>query len=195
MELPLESLISFQPRTGTDAQWNAAYRRVEDYLRAHRIHNRLHQSRLILRALVRAARRHEKEPQIEPITLAVEEIDKMMDDWFAALLDEKDVPHQRIAVEGRLALWLCDGTQRWPYAFLDEEHVPQEFSLAMKRSSIQAGPDLAISNMVPRDIDLGTISDVAGQTLARIERLPILRVTLLWGILLAALFVVFQLTR
>ena len=38
--------------------WNAAYVRVEDYLRAHRIHNRLHQSRLILQILERAARRH-----------------------------------------------------------------------------------------------------------------------------------------
>ena len=51
MELSLESLNSFRPRTGTLEQWNAAYVRVEDYLRAHRIHNRLHQSRLIQQVL------------------------------------------------------------------------------------------------------------------------------------------------
>ena len=44
------------PKTGTMEAWNAAYVRVEDYLRAHRIHNRLHQSRLIQKILERAAR-------------------------------------------------------------------------------------------------------------------------------------------
>ena len=43
MELPLESLSSFRPRTATMDAWNAAYVRAEDYLRAHRIHNRLHE--------------------------------------------------------------------------------------------------------------------------------------------------------
>jgi len=59
--------------------WNAAYVRVEDYLRAHRIHNRLHQSRLILQILERAARRHEAQPASEPTTLAAEETEAMMD--------------------------------------------------------------------------------------------------------------------
>ena len=37
MDVSLESLNSFRPRTGTMEAWNAAYVRVEDYLRAHRI--------------------------------------------------------------------------------------------------------------------------------------------------------------
>ena len=53
MELPLESLNAFRPRTGTPAQWNAAFVRVEDYLRAHRVHNRLQQSQILQRVLVR----------------------------------------------------------------------------------------------------------------------------------------------
>ena len=55
---PPVGIAEFRPATGTMEQWNAAYVRVEDYLRAHRIHNRLHQSRLILHVLERAARRH-----------------------------------------------------------------------------------------------------------------------------------------
>ena len=59
-DIPLSNIESFpsvgvpsefRPRTGTMDDWNAAYVRVEDYLRAHRIHNRLHQSRLILQIL------------------------------------------------------------------------------------------------------------------------------------------------
>eukprot|EP01035_Chromulina_nebulosa_P067637 gene67637-92648_t len=100
--------------------WNAAYVRVEDYLRAHRIHNRLHQSRLILKILERAARRHEANPALDPTTLAAEETEATIDLWFADVLDVRGQPHERIAVDGRVALLLCDGPQKWPYAFLDE---------------------------------------------------------------------------
>lgn len=195
MELSLESLNTFRPRTGTLDQWNAAYVRVEDYLRAHRIHNRLHQSRLLQRILIAAAQRHAQNPSLDPVTLAVEETDRMMDLWFADLLDEKDRPHERIAAEGRVALLLADGTQRWPFAFLDEQNTPADFKDAMKRSSIQAGPDLAVSSMVPREIDLGVITEAAGQVLASMDKLPILRVVLLWAVFLATLVVVFLGTR
>ncbi len=195
MELSLESLNSFRPKTGTLEQWNAAYVRVEDYLRAHRIHNRLHQSRLIQRVLSAAAGRHEQDPGLNPVTLAIEETDRVMDRWFAELLGEKGRSHDRIAAEGRVALLVSDGTSRWPFAFLDNQNIPAEFAAAMKQGSLQAGPDLAVSSMVPRDIDLGTITEAAGQTLERIERLPVLRVVILWAVFIAVLTAVFFATR
>jgi hypothetical protein len=195
MELSLESLNSFRPKTGTLDQWNAAYVRVEDYLRAHRIHNRLHQSRLIQRVLSAAAGRHEQNPALDPVTLAIEETDRVMDGWFAELLGEKGLPHDRIAAEGRVALLVADGTSRWPFAFLEDRNIPADFAQAMKQSSLKAGPDLAVSSMVPRDIDLGAITEAAGQTLERIERLPVLRVVLLWVVFIAVLTAVFLATR
>lgn len=195
MELSLESLNSFRPKSGTLEQWNAAYVRVEDYLRAHRIHNRLHQSRLIQRVLSAAAGRHEQNPALNPVTLAVEEADRVMDRWFAELLGDKDRPHDRIAAEGRVALLVSDGISRWPFAFLEDQNIPAEFAQAMKQGSLQAGPDLAVSSMVPRDIDLGAITEAAGQTLERIESLPVLRVVLLWAVFIAVLTAVFFATR
>ncbi len=195
MELSLESLDSFRPKTGSLDQWNAAYVRVEDYLRAHRVHNRLHQSRLIQRVLIGAARIHEQKPTIEPATLAVEETDRLMDEWFGDLLGEKDLPHDRIATEGRVALLVADGLERWPYTFLEHDQLPAEFMQAVKQSSIKAGPDLAVSSMVPREIDLGTITEAAGETLERIERLPVLRVLLLWAVFTGVLTIVFLATR
>ena len=196
MELSLESvgrgLATFQPRTGTLDEWNDAYLRVEDYLRAHRIHNRLHQSRLILE---RAARRHEKTQAVAPTILAAEEAERMMDAWFSEVLGERDLPHDRIAVNGRLALLLTDGPTRWPYAFLDEEQVPPEFARAMQQSSIEAGPDLAVSSMVPRPIDLGPISEAAGETMERLEKWPLLHTLVLWVLFLAALAAIFRATR
>jgi len=195
MELSLESLDTFRPKTGTLDQWNAAYVRVEDYLRAHRVHNRLHLSRLIQRILVSAARLHEQKPALEPATLAVEETDRMMDEWFGEVLGEKGLPHDRIATEGRVALLLADGLQRWPYVFLEDDQVPAEFLQAVKQGSIKAGPDLAVSSMVPREIDLGSITEVAGDTLERIERVPVLRVLLLWAVFVGVLTIVFLATR
>ena len=190
-ELPGE----FRPRTGTMAAWNAAYVRVEDYLRAHRIHNRLHSSRLILRILAEAARRHEAAPQTEPITHAAEVTEAMMDAWFAAVLDERDQPHDRIAVDGRVALLLCDGPQKWPYAFLDAAHIPDDFAKAMRAGAIEAGPDMTVSSMVPRPIDLGPITEAAGETLERFEQWPILRTLFLWLLFTGALAGIFYVTR
>ena len=195
MDVSLESLSTFRPRTGTLEQWNAAYLRVENYLRAHRIHNRLHQSRLIQRILERAARRHAENPALDPTTLAADETDKLMDRWFGEVLGDQERPHDRIAIDGRVALLLCDGPQKWPYAFLDEEKVPGEFAQAMQESFIQAGPDLAVSAMVPRPIDLGLISEAAGETLERFERYPLLRMLFLWAVFLGGLAVFFYATR
>lgn len=195
MELSLESLSSFRPKTGTLEQWNSAYVRVEDYLRAHRIHNRLHQSRLILRVLSAAAARHEQDPRRDPVTLAIEETDRVMDGWFAGLLGETGLPHDRLTAEGRVALLMSDGMQRWPYAFLEDQNIPADFAQAMKQGSLKAGPDLAVSSMVARDIDLGTITEAAGQTLERIEGIPVIRVLLLWIVFIAVLTAVFLATR
>ena len=158
IELP----TSFRPKTGAPEAWNSAYVRVEDYLRAHRIHNRLHQIRLIQRILERTAERHAADPRLDPTVLAAEETEALMDAWFADVLDVRGQPHDRIAVDGRVALLLCDGPQRWPDAFLDERQIPADFVQAMRASSMRAGPDLAVSSMVPRPIDLGPITEAAG---------------------------------
>jgi hypothetical protein len=65
----------------------------------------------------------------------------------------------------------------------------------MRTSHLNAGPDLAVSSMVPRPIDLGRITEAAGETLERFERWPILRALLLWMLFAAALAGIFYLTR
>jgi hypothetical protein len=192
---PIESSGAFHPTTGSLDDWNNAYVRVEDYLRAHRIHNRLHSNRLIVMILERAAIRHAVTPALDPTTLAAEETEAMMDRWFAEILEERDQPHERIAVDGRVALLLCDGPQRWPYAFLEEQRVPDDFVQAMRTGALTAGPDMSVSSMVPRPIDLGPIPEAAGETLERFERLPMLRTFFLWFLFSGVLAAIFYVTR
>ena len=194
-QLPFEALGAFHPRTGSLEAWNNAYVRVEDYLRAHRIQNRLHSSRLILKILEQAAVRHAADPTLDPTTIAAEETEAMMDRWFAEILDERDQPHERIAVDGRVALLLCDGPQKWPYAFLETQQVPTEFVQSMRAGALAAGPYMALSSMVPRTIDLGPIPEAAGETLERFERLPMLRTIFLWLLFAGALAAIFHATR
>ena len=175
--------------------WNAAYVRIEDYLRAHRIHNRLHTSRLLQRILERTAQRHEQNPALSPTSLAAEETEAMMDAWFAEILGARDLPHARIAIAGRVALLLSDGPEKWPYAFLDDQQIPPDFAQAMQARFIQAGPDRAVSSMVPRPIDLGLLSEAAGETLERFEQWPMLRTVALWTFFAAALAGIFYATR
>ncbi|SRR5258708_7817757 len=195
MELSLESLGTFRPKTGSMEDWNAAYVRVEDYLRAHRIHNRLHQSRLIQKILERAAARHEKSPYLDPTILASEETERLMNDWFTELLGERDLPAERVAAAGRVALLLADGPQKWPYAFLDDQNIPPDFLQAVQKSSLKAGPDIQVSSMVPRPIDLGLITSAAGETFERFDKWPILRTLLLWAFFAVALAGIFYATR
>ncbi len=192
---PIELPGAFRPTTGSMDAWNDAYVRVEDYLRAHRIHNRLHSSRLILKILERAAQRHAADPMVEPTTLAAEETERMMDQWFAHALGVREQPHERIAVDGRVALLLCDGPQKWSDAFLEENKMPEEFVKAMQTGALTAGPDMAVSSMVPRPIDLGPISEAAGETLERFEKLPLLRTLFLWLLFAGVLAAIFYATR
>ncbi|MFA6286070.1 MAG: hypothetical protein WC661_01700 [Opitutaceae bacterium] len=195
MESVEAQLATFRPKTGTMEAWNAAYVRAEDYLRAHRIHNRLHQSRLIQTLLERAARRHAENPALDPTTLVAEETELLMDEWFGEILGSRNMSHDRIATAGRVALLLSDGAEKWPYGFLDSRSAPPEFTQAMRAGSMQAGPDMAVSSMVPRDIDLGPITEAAGETLERIEKWPLLRTLVLWFVFLAALLGIFYATR
>jgi hypothetical protein len=186
---------TFRPRTGSLEAWNAAYVRVEDYLRAHRLHNRLHQSRLIQQILERAAQRHAAHPEMDPTTLAAEETEALMAGWFDEILGPHDSPRERLAVDGRVALLLCDGPEHWPYAFLAPGQVSEDFRQAMRTRFLEAGPHLSVSSMVPRPIDLGLITGAAGETLDRFNRWPILRTLLLWIVFVLALAGIFYLTR
>jgi len=58
-----------------------------------------------------------------------------------------------------------------------------------------AGPNLAISNMVPREIDYGWFPEIAGDTLGSLGRWPFLQALLAWGLFILFLAYLFYKTR
>jgi hypothetical protein len=145
---------NFFPGTGSIDDWNAAYYRLEDYLRAHLIVHKIHQSQIILRILQRAAERHRADPSVSPVTLAMSEAQSELENWFRFLLEGKEQQPERIAIAGRLGLLLADAPKKWPNLFLETRELPDEFVTAIRAITVQAGPELQISSMVPRPVDI-----------------------------------------
>ncbi len=148
----MATLNSFFPPTGSEAEWNAAYYRLEDYFRALHVVNKVHQSQIILRVLQAAAKRHAEDPAQNPTQLAIEVASLEMDQWFQNILEDTD----RAAILGRLSLFISDAPQKWPREFLSDEISP-EFARALQESGVQAGPNLQVSSMVPRPLDTSAV--------------------------------------
>jgi hypothetical protein len=150
MDLPTMNRV--EPQTGTVDEWNAAYYRLEDYLRAHQVTNKVHQSQIILKLLQHAAAKHALVQDKSPTQLAMEEAYALMDGWFERLLP--DEPPPRAPMVGRVGLSLIDATTRWPNVFLaDDLEIPPELTAVLRQVMVQSGPDLRVSSMVPRPPD------------------------------------------
>ena len=151
-------MTTFFPKTGSETEWNAAYYRLEDYLRALRVVNKVQQSQIILRCLQAAAVRHALDPDQSPTTLALDEVQAAIDQWCERILQR----HERVWVTGRISMLIADAMEKWPTVFLSDETAP-DFQRLMRESDVRAGPDLQVSRMVPRPMD--EISSIVGSLL------------------------------
>ena len=170
-------------------EWNAAYEKVENYFHALRVRNKALLGQLVLRVLERAAHRAPAEPERSATQLAAEEMDRIVIEWFAEVLQEPPAnADQMLSTRGRLALLLADMPGRWQEQFLRPGPWPKEFISAMRETYLRAGPDFQLSKMTPRPFDLGPIT-----TLTNLGKLPYLKMVLAWtlfALLLVAIFIV-----
>ena len=172
-------------------EWNAAYVKVENYFHALRIRNKALLGQLVLRVLERAMQRAPAEPGRPATQIAVEEMDRVVIEWFAAVLQESPVnADQMLTTRGRLALLLADMPGKWQEQFLRPGPWPEEFVKAMRETYFRAGPDFQLSKMTPRPLDLGPIT-----TLSNLGKLPYFRMALVWTGFALLLIAVFWLTH
>ncbi len=195
MDVPSDTLKPFVPQWGTPDEWNEAYEKVENYLRACRINSRLHRAQLISRILKRVASRGAMADGTPLSTAAIRETQRMLDSWCQRLMQPHAQSTDFSPVDGRVGLLLCDGPDRWPDAFLADGELPSDLVREMRASMLVAGPNLQISNMVPRPIDFGWFPEIAGDTLEHLERRPLLKAFVLWFIFILVLAYVFYRTR
>jgi hypothetical protein len=170
-------------------EWNAAYEKVENYFHALRVRNKALLGQLVLRVLERAAHRAPAEPERSATQLAAEEMDRIVIEWFAEVLQKPPTDaDQMLSTRGRLALLLADMPGKWQDQFLRPGPWPKEFISAMRETYLRAGPDFQLSKMTPRPFDLGPIT-----TLTNLGKLPYLKMVLAWtlfALLLVAIFII-----
>ena len=172
-------------------EWNAAYGKVESYFHALRVRNKVLLGQLVIYVLKRAMRRAPQESDRSATQLAAEEMDRVVTDWFAEVLQAWPAgSDQMLSTQGRLALLIADMPGKWQDQFLRPGPWPQEFVSAMKNAYLQAGPDFQLSKMTPRPLHLGPIS-----VLTNFSRLPYARMAGIWTIFGLILVLIFVLTH
>ena len=194
----MESAVNPEPPIGVAGrlagrpleEWNAAYVKVENYFHALRVRNKALLGQLVLRVLDRAMRRAPSEPGRSATQLAAEEMDHLVTEWFAEVLQTPEKADQTLSTRGRLALLLADMPGKWQEQFLRPGPWPKEFTAAMRESYLRAGPDFQLSKMAPRPLDLGPIT-----TLTNLGRMPYWRMISAWTLFALVLFAIFWLTH
>jgi hypothetical protein len=200
MDLSLEFALNPQTegaeQTGRIAgrpleDWNAAYAKVESYFHALRIRNKVLLGRLVIHVLKRAMRRAPEQPQRHVTELAAEEMDAVVTEWFAQVLQESPTgTDHMLSTRGRLALLIADMPGKWQEQFLKPGPWPEEFVKAMRDAYLRAGPDFQLSKMTPRPLDLGPIA-----TLTNLSLLPFKKMLTVWLVLALILIAIFVATH
>jgi hypothetical protein len=172
-------------------EWNAAYVKVENYFHALRIRNKPLLGQLVLRVLERAQKRAPAEPNRSATELAVEEMERLVTDWFAQVLQTSPInSDQMLSTRGRLALLLADMPGKWQDQFLRPGPWPEEFVAGMRETFLLAGPDFQLSKMAPRPLDLGPIT-----TLTNLGKYPYVRMATAWILFALLLIAIFWITH
>ena len=170
--------------------WNAAYSKVESYFHALRVRNRLLLGQLVELVLQRAMARAPLEPARSATELAVEEMDRLVNEWFAHVLQAPPAGAEMLSTRGRMALLLADMPGRWQDQFLRPGPWPDEFVLAMRDGYLRAGPNFQLAQMTPRPLDLGPIA-----TLTHWSTLPYVKMAVSWALFGLLLILIFYVTH
>jgi len=168
-------------------EWNAAYAKVESYFHSLRVGNKVLLGQLVALVIERAMRRAKAAPERSASELAAEEMDHVVTEWFAQVLQEPPTNRDHmLSTRGRLALLLADMPGRWQDQFLRPGPWPEEFVKAMRAAYLRAGPDFQLSQMTPRPLDLGPIAKL--NTIAKVRFSKMMLVWLAFAGVLIAIF-------
>jgi hypothetical protein len=200
MDLSLESALSDRAagaeQTGRIVgrpleDWNAAYAKVESYFHALRVRDKVLLGRLVIHVLKRAMRRAPQELHRSVTEIAAEEMDLVVTDWFAQVLQETPTATDHmLSTRGRLALLLADMPGKWQEQFLRPGPWPDAFVKAMRDAYLRAGPEFQLSKMTPRPLDLGPIA-----TLSQLTQWSYGKMVSIWIVFALLLVGIFVLTH
>jgi len=183
MDLHTKALNKTPPET-EEVIWQQAAERVDSLLRAYRVYSLEKRAALLLQVLNKARQTHI--PGItHPVELSVSILMSALKYQLCKALNETDFS------KARLELWIADAVQEIP------ELVAKGIIRSSKSpaSKIATGPELEVTAMLPRPLELGNFAQLAEQTFRSLDRRPIVRSLLSYITALLAAFSLFWFTR
>ena len=180
----------------TSEAWDAAYARVEAYLRAMRIAHRPTLNQLVQEVLESSHKRIEAGDARTPAEVAGAELMEALVAWFRRVLQaDPEESDTDVLQRGRLAVIMSDlppGRQ----ALILADNIEDEAFLAELRRAYQlTGPNFGRTVMTPQPLDFGVLPRAADSALKGLDRSPRIRLILLWLAALALFGSLFYFTR
>jgi len=171
---------SFDKTAGDkQAPWNQAYDRLQDFLSTFALGDHAQVSQLTLKLLDQAQELHRRDPSLEPVSLAMTQAQKRVEEWFLLNLERQSQPPSHVVASGYVALLLSSALRAAPESFLTSP-LPENLKESMRRTLLITGPDLKISSMTPREIDYGPMLNLAQRTWHRWNSREIIIALLFW---------------
>jgi len=159
--------------------WNQAHDRLSNFLNTFWLSDHCEVSRLTLKLLGEARELHRQDPSRDPATLVMEQTQKLLAEWLAANLEERDRASSQVFSSGCIALLLSRMPQAAPGAFLASS-LSEDLRQSMHQTLLVTGPDLKVSSMTPRHIDYGPMLGLAQKTWHRWNSREIVIAALFW---------------
>jgi hypothetical protein len=144
--------------------WEAAYARLDQYLNVLGVRDKVARIQAVCQILDQAMHRAAVEPSRSLRELAVEEMDRLMEDWLERIAPEHMADRGKFPVPQQIAVLLAELPPAWRRHFLQPGPLPPECLAAMRETDLRAHPDLQRAAMIPQPLDLGPITTLAAMT-------------------------------
>jgi hypothetical protein len=170
-------------------EWDAAYQRVENYLRALQIRNRPVLNHLVQQILERSLSRIRDGETRAPLEVAGEEMMHELGRWLRLVTPaDADMSENAVLLRGRMAL-LMSRLSPERQALILSDPIEDEVFLSEMR------PNFKHLAMKARPLDYGVPGWAASHALRGLARVPLIRMLLAWSILFSLIAAIFYYTR
>ncbi len=140
-------------------EWNeSALSRVAAYLRTFGIEDKARLTALTQQVMRRVDARVEEIVDNNPLPLAIEETQGMIDEWLSLVLYSGFCPHPQELSSLRVALQLYGKPKGWSDVFLQTRNLPNETAYALRETCLRPVPPLAELPMNVQEIEFWSSS-------------------------------------
>lgn len=168
--------------------WEAASRRVENYLRALGVEDPVRRNKLVCHLLERTR----VGPSGNAVTMTMRTTLQEIDDWFQEVLEPRAAAAPgHVSARGRVALLLTGLPANRPSVFLSDGEVPVDVRQALNNIHLQPAPEWRPARMVPQPVE---INPLATQAWEKLDGITVVQAGAIIVGILGVFWVLFQLT-